>query len=94
MGVGVAAGGGDGGVTDADAPVSTASDGFGAGVPSGVATATGIVASGGCVATTLAVGVGLGAVATLFMSPAPDNARGTMPSNRKRSATIPMPQRA
>ena len=42
-----------------------------------------------------AVGFGVAvAIVATFRSPAPESARGTMPSKRKRSATIPMPQRA
>ena len=81
-------------MTDTEAAVSTASDGFGAGVPSGVATATGAVASACDVAAATvgdAIAVGTG---DALSNPAPESARGTMPSKRKRIAMIPMPQRA
>src|SRR5439155_11766310 len=64
--------------------------------PIGVPPATGAGASGCGVASTLAVGVAVGSTATFatFRTPAPESARGTVPSTRNRIATIPMPQRA
>ena len=83
-------------MTEADALVSTASEGWGAGIPTGV--------GGGSVGVTVtwtdtvsglpvAVGLAVGTVATL-RSPAPERARGTEPSKRNRIAMIPRPQRA
>jgi hypothetical protein len=90
VGVGVACGGSDGGVTDADAAVSTASDGAGAGVPTGVG--GGSVGVAWADGVTTGVGVAVGTAAT-FKRPAPERARGTVPSSRKRIAMIPRPQR-
>src|SRR2546423_1387234 len=96
-GVAVAAPAGDGGETDADAAVSTATDGFGAGVPSGVCggsvgtTVTGTDSPVGVLPTVgfgVGFAVGVATVAT-FRSPAPESARGTAPSKRKSSAQIP-----
>jgi hypothetical protein len=76
------------------------SDGIGAGVPTGVAggsvrvTVTGTEAASGLpLAVGVAVGVAVGTLATLT-SPAPERARGTVPSKRKSTAMIPRPQRA
>ena len=85
----MALGGGDGGVTDAE--TSVGSDGFGAGVPTGVG--GGSVSAACADGVTSAEGVAVG-TAVALRRPAPERARGTVPSNRKRIAMSPRPQRA
>ena len=90
----MALGGGDGGVTEAE--TSVGSDGFGAGVPTGVGEGSLAVTVAGADAVAglaVAVGVAVGTVVAL-RRPAPERARGTVPSRRKRIAMIPRPQRA